>query len=252
MKKQTAEVLLRTGDTISGRSAAAPLGNPASVHTEKALLLESLAARQYVRQVEHTLLQANQKAAKLLDFVQDLALQKGLFTKREHEFFEAIIQHQLNKEIAQELHIPERTVKFRVGSLLRKLGKRIRHELILRNAVPRTMLCNQKAFEIDREAQEPPQKSVAPFLTRTHLRKATLGNGRRQLRIKLPKQLTTRQYAALVCLGEGLTHKEIQVKLNMTPYMVKNDVRKLIRKAGLRRGTDFGRKYTVGDFLGAL
>ncbi len=79
-----------------------------------------------------------------------------------------------------------------------------------------------------------------------------LGNGRRQLRIKLPKQLTTRQYAALVCLGEGLTHKEIQVKLNMTPYMVKNSVSKLIRKAGLRRGTDFGRKCTVGDFLRGL
>src|SRR6202051_4182622 len=78
MKKQTAGVLLRTGDAISGTSAAVLLGNQASVYTEKDLLLEWLAAKEYVRQVEHALFEANQKEANLRVAVHDLVLQKAL------------------------------------------------------------------------------------------------------------------------------------------------------------------------------
>jgi DNA-binding NarL/FixJ family response regulator len=62
---------------------------------------------------------------------QDLVLQNSLLTKREREVFAAITWHQQNKEIARELHISERPVKFHVGVPLSKLGKRSRHELNL-------------------------------------------------------------------------------------------------------------------------
>ncbi len=64
-------------------------------------------------------------------FVQDLVLQNCQLTKRDREVFAAITWQQQNKEIARELHISERTVKFHVGVPLRKLGKRSRHELNL-------------------------------------------------------------------------------------------------------------------------
>jgi len=41
------------------------------------------------------------------------------------------LENLANKEIANKLHIPERTVKFHVSNLLNKLGVRRRADLIL-------------------------------------------------------------------------------------------------------------------------
>jgi len=50
---------------------------------------------------------------------------------REHEVLEALLDNLANKEIADRLHISERTVKFHVSSVLRKYGVRRRTDLIL-------------------------------------------------------------------------------------------------------------------------
>jgi DNA-binding NarL/FixJ family response regulator len=126
-----AGVLLKTKDAILGGILAVLLEHQAPVFSEKDLLLERLAVKEYVCQVEQVLLDANQKEANLRMFVQDLVLQKSLLTKREREVFAPIARDQQNKEIARELHISERTVKFHVGVPLRMLGKRSRQKLNL-------------------------------------------------------------------------------------------------------------------------
>jgi DNA-binding NarL/FixJ family response regulator len=126
-----AGVLLKPKDAILGESLAVLLEHQAPVFSEKGLLREWLAVKEYVCQVEQALLDANQKEANLLMFVQDLVLQESLLSQREREFFAAIARDQQNKEIARELHISERTVKFHVGVPLRMLGKRSRQELNL-------------------------------------------------------------------------------------------------------------------------
>jgi DNA-binding NarL/FixJ family response regulator len=50
-------------------------------------------------------------------------------TKRETETLRWLIQGKSNKEIAYELHLSERTVKFHVSSLLQKFGVRGRMEV---------------------------------------------------------------------------------------------------------------------------
>jgi DNA-binding NarL/FixJ family response regulator len=42
-------------------------------------------------------------------------------TVRENQVLQGVLKHQANKEIAAELHLSERTVKFHVSALLRKL-----------------------------------------------------------------------------------------------------------------------------------
>ncbi len=52
-------------------------------------------------------------------------------SRREQEVLEALLENLANKEIADKLHISERTVKFHVSNLLNKFGVRRRADLIL-------------------------------------------------------------------------------------------------------------------------
>ena len=52
-------------------------------------------------------------------------------TQREREVLDALLENLANKEIADKLHISERTVKFHVSSLLEKFSVRRRTDLIL-------------------------------------------------------------------------------------------------------------------------
>ena len=52
-------------------------------------------------------------------------------SRRERQVLDALLDNLANKEIADKLHISERTVKFHVSSLLAKFGVRRRTDLIL-------------------------------------------------------------------------------------------------------------------------
>jgi DNA-binding NarL/FixJ family response regulator len=54
----------------------------------------------------------------------------GTLSRREHEVLISILNGLTNKEIASELHISERTVKFHVSHLFQKFGARRRSDLI--------------------------------------------------------------------------------------------------------------------------
>jgi DNA-binding NarL/FixJ family response regulator len=61
-------------------------------------------------------------------------------SRREQEVLSSLLENLANKEVAERLHISERTVKFHVSNLLAKFGVRRRADLILlcyqrRNAV---------------------------------------------------------------------------------------------------------------------
>jgi len=68
-----------------------------------------------------------------------LALMRGRYSRpspanlsqREREVLDALLENLANKEIANRLHISERTVKFHVSSLLEKFSVRRRTDLIL-------------------------------------------------------------------------------------------------------------------------
>jgi DNA-binding CsgD family transcriptional regulator len=112
--------------------------------TDRELLLEWHAAKEYVMKVERALLrtkeymkkielallEAKVDAESLRVSVKGLVSQKSPISPREREVFDGIMRHLFNKEIASELHISVRTVKFHVCALLRKIGKRGRHELV--------------------------------------------------------------------------------------------------------------------------
>jgi DNA-binding NarL/FixJ family response regulator len=55
--------------------------------------------------------------------------QTSNITRREEECLRGVVNAKANKEIAQELHVSERTVKFHVSSLLAKHKVQTRHEL---------------------------------------------------------------------------------------------------------------------------
>ncbi len=55
----------------------------------------------------------------------------GALTRREQEVLNGLLENLINKEIADRLHISERTVKFHVSNLLLKFGVRRRTDLIL-------------------------------------------------------------------------------------------------------------------------
>ena len=52
-------------------------------------------------------------------------------SRREQEVLDTLLENLANKEIADKLHISERTVKFHVSNLLSKFGVRRRTDLIL-------------------------------------------------------------------------------------------------------------------------
>jgi DNA-binding NarL/FixJ family response regulator len=55
----------------------------------------------------------------------------GDLSKREQEVLSGLLENLANKEVADRLHISERTVKFHVSNLLAKFGVRRRADLIL-------------------------------------------------------------------------------------------------------------------------
>jgi DNA-binding NarL/FixJ family response regulator len=52
-------------------------------------------------------------------------------SRREQEVLNGLLENLANKEVADRLHISERTVKFHVSNLLAKFGVRRRADLIL-------------------------------------------------------------------------------------------------------------------------
>ena len=52
-------------------------------------------------------------------------------SRREQEVLSSLLENLANKEVAERLHISERTVKFHVSNLLAKFGVRRRADLIL-------------------------------------------------------------------------------------------------------------------------
>ena len=52
-------------------------------------------------------------------------------SRREQEVLAGLLENLANKEVADRLHISERTVKFHVSNLLAKFGVRRRADLIL-------------------------------------------------------------------------------------------------------------------------
>ena len=52
-------------------------------------------------------------------------------SKREQEVLNGVLENLANKELADRLHISERTIKFHVSNLLAKFGVRRRADLIL-------------------------------------------------------------------------------------------------------------------------
>ena len=77
------------------------------------------------------------KAQKLLDAGQSVKTSVKL-TRREKEVLDGILRSLANKEIASELNLSERTVKFHVSSLLSKFKVHSRMEL-MREASQRAM-----------------------------------------------------------------------------------------------------------------
>lgn len=78
-----------------------------------------------------------EKAQKLLEAGQSVKTSVKL-TRREKEVLDGILRSLANKEIASELNLSERTVKFHVSSLLAKFKVHSRMEL-MRDASQRSM-----------------------------------------------------------------------------------------------------------------
>ena len=47
---------------------------------------------------------------------------KGILTKREHEVFRLLIMNKSTKDIAEELHISEKTIRNHISNVIQKLG----------------------------------------------------------------------------------------------------------------------------------
>lgn len=56
-------------------------------------------------------------------------------TRRESEVLDCVLKHKSNKEIGNDLHLSERTIKFHISSLLAKFGARDRVDLMCKAAV---------------------------------------------------------------------------------------------------------------------
>src|SRR5262249_28523907 len=70
------------------------------------------------------------KARELMEMTERVA-PMGRLTPRQGDVLAGVERMKSNKEIARELNISERTVKFHVGDLLRKFGVRGRGELAM-------------------------------------------------------------------------------------------------------------------------
>jgi DNA-binding NarL/FixJ family response regulator len=99
------------------------------------------------------------KAQKLLDAGQSVKTNVKL-TRREKEVLDGILRSLANKEIASELNLSERTVKFHVSSLLAKFKVHSRMEL-MREA-------SQRAMKPATTASAPAQ-TIRPFTRSTEM-----------------------------------------------------------------------------------
>jgi DNA-binding CsgD family transcriptional regulator len=111
-----------------------------------------------------------EKAQRLLEAGQTVKTNVKL-TRREKEVLDGIIRSLANKEIASELNLSERTVKFHVSSLLAKFKVHSRMEL-MREASHRAMKPSAPAV------MNPPSPSIHPFSRSTELPGKMLNSGK--------------------------------------------------------------------------
>jgi len=102
------------------------------------------------------------KAQKLLDAGQSVKTSVNL-TRREKEVLDDILRSLANKEIASELNLSERTVKFHVSSLLSKFKVHSRMEL-MREASQRAMRPAQPTV------LDSPEPTIRPFSRSTEMK----------------------------------------------------------------------------------
>ena len=56
---------------------------------------------------------------------------KGILTKREHEVFRLLIMNKSTKDIADELHISEKTIRNHISNVMQKLGVKGRTQAVI-------------------------------------------------------------------------------------------------------------------------
>lgn len=56
---------------------------------------------------------------------------KGILTKREHEVFRLLIMNKSTKDIANELHISEKTIRNHISNVMQKLGVKGRTQAVI-------------------------------------------------------------------------------------------------------------------------
>ena len=110
------------------------------------------------------------KAQKLLDAGQSVKTSVKL-TRREKEVLDGILRSLANKEIASELNLSERTVKFHVSSLLSKFKVHSRMEL-MREASQRAMKPASPSVV------NPPAQTIRPFSRSTEMPGKILNSGK--------------------------------------------------------------------------
>ena len=81
------------------------------------------------RQVRKTEAEIKRISEQMAAIVSKAMFREPALTPREREVILGLAAGQFNKEIADELHITERTVKYHVAKLLRRFGKKNRREL---------------------------------------------------------------------------------------------------------------------------
>jgi DNA-binding NarL/FixJ family response regulator len=110
-----------------------------------------------------------EKAQHLLNAGQSVKTSVKL-TRREKEVLDGVLRSLANKEIACELNLSERTVKFHVSSLLSKFKVHSRMELMREASQP-------SARPVVPAAVEPPAQNVRPF-SRTQIPGKVLNSGK--------------------------------------------------------------------------
>jgi DNA-binding NarL/FixJ family response regulator len=110
-----------------------------------------------------------EKAQHLLNAGQSVKTSVKL-TRRENEVLDGVLRSLANKEIACELNLSERTVKFHVSSLLSKFKVHSRMELMREASQP-------SVRPVAPAAVEPPAPNVRPF-SRTQIPGKVLNSGK--------------------------------------------------------------------------
>jgi DNA-binding NarL/FixJ family response regulator len=101
-------------------------------------------------------------------------------TRREQEVLDGILRSLANKEIASELNLSERTVKFHVSSLLAKFKVRSRMEL-MRDA-------SQQAMKPLPSVVGAPSTSLSPFAPDSEISRGSI-NSRKVLPLARPRMM---------------------------------------------------------------